>query len=336
MRITLTILTCSLFAEALKLPSPVHLCKCCKAPFSLEKYFKRITALGLTVSALTLGPHASCSNDNQPKLISDVFNVLERSYMPTLVNPTPPQEILEEAAVVSALQILRDPYTELLPKDGAGSIVASISNGQQQTGVLGLVLVKDSKNPGSLTVISVDPQSSAEFAGLRVGDNIISIEGRPIDSTKTIGELSALLRGSGAASISRDGLMNTFDVHLTLEPPVSRASLSLAAVVPKKGSQESLLYLRLDDFGAGASREVAAALEASVNQEDSTLGGVVLDLRNNPGGRLDSAVEISSMFLPEGTPIASICSGGDESVKLFAEGGKLVDDVIPVSVLVNS
>ena len=145
-------------------------------------------------------------------------------------------------------------------------------------------------------IISPIEDTPAWDAGLRAGDYIVRIEDQ---STKGMELMEAvkLLRGEAGSdvtiSIMREGFSSPLDVTIT------RAIIEIKAVKSKM-LEPGFGYVKLNQFNQNVHRELNAALDDLEKQAGGTLQGLVLDLRNNPGGLLDQAVKVSDEFISEG------------------------------------
>ncbi|MFN2214949.1 MAG: S41 family peptidase [Anaerolineales bacterium] len=176
-----------------------------------------------------------------------------------------------------------------------------------------------------LTIVSPMRDSPAENAGLKPGDQIIAIDGEDmtgIDGSLVIRKVLGPAGTPVTLTIFREG-EKPFEV--TLE----RARI-IIPVVEYEMLDGNIAYLKLSSFSKKATNEMAAALEDLLAQDPV---GLILDLRNNPGGERNSAVEISSQFIDQG--VIMYQEYGDGSRDTFdAVGGGLATD-IPLVVLIN-
>ncbi len=177
-----------------------------------------------------------------------------------------------------------------------------------------------------LTIVSPMPDSPAEKAGLLPGDQIIAIDGEDmtgIDGSLVIRKVLGPAGTSLTLTIFREGEPEPFDV--TLE----RARIEIPSV-EYEVLDGDIAYLKLFTFSGNATEEFTAALEDLMDQEPV---GMILDLRNNPGGERDTAVEISSQFIGEGVIMYQEYGDGSRDSFEAVKGGLATD--IPLVVLIN-
>lgn len=177
-----------------------------------------------------------------------------------------------------------------------------------------------------LTVISPISQSPAEKAGIKSGDVIIAING---ESMKGINPELARQKVLGPAgtevtlTIRREGLEEPIDIKIT------RAKITIASVESKMLDGD-IAYVKLNTFGDTTTRELTSQLKELLDKNPK---GLILDLRNNGGGYLQTAVEVTSQFIKEGV-VVSEKYGDGKNQEFDAISGGLATD-IPMVVLVN-
>ena len=177
-----------------------------------------------------------------------------------------------------------------------------------------------------LTIVSPMPGSPAEKAGLLPGDMVIAIDGEDmtgIDGNLVIRKVLGPAGTKVTLTIYREGEGEPFDV--TLE----RAKI----IVPSLESEmldNNIAYIKLFNFSEKSTKDFVAALEDLLAQDPA---GLILDLRNNPGGARDSAVEITSQFIDEGAIMYQVYGDGSRDTFEAVDGGLATD--IPLVVLIN-
>jgi carboxyl-terminal processing protease len=177
-----------------------------------------------------------------------------------------------------------------------------------------------------LTISEPMPGSPAEKAGLLTGDQIIKIDGE--DMTGVLLELAhrKVLGPAGSTvilTILREGVENPFDV------PVTRASIKVASV-DSKMLEDNIAYVKVSTFGEQTDAELTKALKDLMKNKPV---GLILDLRNNGGGLLDTAVKLASQFIGNGVILFEEYGDGTRVTHEALQGGLATD--IPLVVLVN-
>ncbi|MBA4399966.1 MAG: hypothetical protein C0396_08895 [Anaerolinea sp.] len=177
-----------------------------------------------------------------------------------------------------------------------------------------------------LTIISPMAGSPAEAAGLKSGDMIIAVDGTSAVGTDPTLVLRNVLGPAGSTvvlTIQREGEENPFDVSIVREEIV-------IPLVTSKMLDNNIAYLQVIQFGDRTEREVKDALKELLNNDPQ---GLILDLRNDPGGYLDTAIAVVSQFIPDGVVMYED-HGNGERVTFTARSGGLATE-IPLVVLVN-
>jgi carboxyl-terminal processing protease len=177
-----------------------------------------------------------------------------------------------------------------------------------------------------LTITSPMPDSPAEKAGLRPGDQIIAIDGEDmtgIDGSLAIRKVLGPAGTSVILTIFREGEVEPFDVT------VERAHIVVPAV-QSEILDGGIAYVKLFSFSENANEEISAALKELIDQEPT---GLIFDLRNNAGGFRDVAVEITSQFIDDGVVMYQEYGDGSRDTFEAIKGGLATD--IPLVVLVN-
>ncbi len=252
------------------------------------------------------------------ELFQKVLHFVEANYVEEVKN----KELIY-GAIKGMLETL-DPHSNFLPPDVFKDMKVDTSG---KFGGLGIEIgMKDNV----LTVISPIEDTPAWRAGLKPNDRIVKISG---ESTKgmTLVEAVSKMRGKkGTAvtlSVYRDGFEQIKDISITRDI-IKIQSVKHEVLEPQFG------YVRLSSFNENAAADVKKAIE-KIEAKGQKLRGLVFDMRMNPGGLLDQAVEVSSLFIDEGVIVSTIGRNKDQKEVKYARKGNARKD-FPVAILVNS
>jgi len=303
---------------------------------SEKKSFMRSTVIILLAAAFALGLYVGRSVDsgqsrsttqfvntltNKPAdvnfdLFWKVYDLINEKYVD---RPTDKQKILY-GAIDGMVKSLGDPYTAFMTPDMTKSFQSEISGTFEGIGIeIGL---KDN----AITIITPIQNSPGQKAGLQAGDAILKIGDKP---TTDLGldDAVGLIRGAKGTS-----------VHLTIhrgkedkvrEFTITRDTISVKSVeFSDKGN--GLFYIKISRFGEDTSKDFDNAVSEFQKAGAKKL---ILDVRNNPGGFLDSAIDIASEFIEKGV-VVSEAFNKDKKIDHMALGNARLKEV-PVVVLVN-
>ena len=226
-------------------------------------------------------------------------------------------------AIRDMLSNLNDPYTRFLDPKEFNQM--RIDTSGELTGV-GIQIVKD-KESDSLIIISPIEGTPAYEAGIKARDKILSIDNV---STKglNIEDAVKLIRGRRGTKVKLEILRNGNSFYKSL----LREKIEIKSVTSKiNQTKDGLLigYVRLKQFNANASKEMKDTLN---DLEIKKVSGYVLDLRSNPGGLLESSIDISRQFIDKGIIVSTLSKDGLKEIK--RANGKVLTKK-PLIVLVN-
>ena len=226
-------------------------------------------------------------------------------------------------AIREMLDNLNDPYTRFLDPKQFNEM--RIDTSGELTGV-GIQILKDSES-GFLVIVSPIAGSPASESGIKAKDKIISIDNISTKSLDIEGAVK-LIRGKKGTKVNLEILRNGSIFNKTLV----RKKIEIKSVTSKINSSRNgflVGYLRIKQFNANASKDLKQVI---LDYETKNVSGYILDLRSNPGGLLDSSIEISRQFIDKGIIVSTLSKNGLKEVKR-ANGSALTSK--PLVVLVN-
>lgn len=276
------------------------------------------TTVAPTLQPETPGPNAAPSDGALDyEMLRTVLDILERQFYGGL----PDQETLSYGAIRGLLFTLDDPYTTFIEPE-----IAAIWN-QDATGQFeGIGATVRLREDGYLEIVRPLPGHPAEAAGIQAGDLVLSV-----DEVSILGlglyEAIGLIRGPAGSQVTlemaRPGEREPFTVT------VKRARIEMPTVETRM-LENNIGYILLTEFDDTATTRVTAALESLMAQGAV---GLVFDLRDNPGGFLSQAIQVSDLFLDAGIVAIERDSSGLEQKFPSRTGG--LGEAIPMVVLVN-
>ncbi len=257
----------------------------------------------LTLLALPLMSSAAVKEPPLPvddvRLFAEIFGGIKNFY----VDDVSDKKLIENAikGMVSGL----DPHSSFLDEKGYKDLQESTSG---EFGGLGIEITKDVQG---VRVVSPIDDTPAARAGVRAGDIIIKIDNK-VSADRSLDDNVKLMRGKPGTpitlTIARKGEVKPVVIHLI------RAVIKIQSV-KVKALDNHIGYIRISQFQGKTTADVAKALIQLSRDKD--LKGLVLDLRNNPGGLLNAAVGVSAAFLKSGVPVVSTKGREKTSDRVF-------------------
>lgn len=252
----------------------------------------------------------------QARLFAEVMERVKRDY----VEPIEDAELLESAirGMVSDL----DPHSQYLDADEYRDIRISTTGSYTGIGV------EISEVEGVVRIISPIAGSPAARAGLRSGDEIIAVDGVSIEAGN-VSEILDRMRGRQGSKVTITIARNGQAIDHEMRREIIRV-----ASVHRELMQPSLGYVRVNQFSETTARELARAIDDLQDENAGMLDGLVLDLRNNPGGVLDAAVDVTDLFLNAGVIVTASGRTSEARFTRSAHRGDILDGA-DIAVLVN-
>ena len=246
-----------------------------------------------------------------------VLDLIERNYVDKVDS-----EELTTNAIEGMLKTL-DPYSAYLSPERYRELEIGTS------GEFGGVGMEVAVENGALKVVSPIEGSPADLAGIKPGDLITEIDGKPTQGM-VVFEAVKLLRGPKGSKVT---------ITLTREGEGSRDVTLTRDVIHIKSVKYKLLdneigYIKISQFQENVSDELEDALSKLELENGGSLRGLVLDLRNNPGGLLDEAIKVADQFIDKGLIVSVRGRTSNQSTEYYATKGDSKRDISLV-VLVN-
>ena len=288
-----------------------------------------ILVLGIFVgSAITLERAVRAERQSQEAIaplpleelrtFTEVFSRIQSDY----VEPVNDKDILKDAiqGMLSGL----DPHSSYLdPEDYKEVRIGT----EGQFGGLGIEVTMDN---GFVKVVTPIEDTPAAEAGILTGDLIIRLDEKPVKGM-TLTDAVRLMRGKPGSKIKLTIVREGYDKPLKIS--VVRSVIKLQSV-KRRILEKNYGYVRITQFQGNSAKNLEAALRRLKKENNGALKGLVLDLRNNPGGVLSGAVTISDMFLDKGLIVYTEGRTADSELRYSATPGDLINGA-PMVILLN-
>jgi carboxyl-terminal processing protease len=280
-------------------------------------------AVVLLVGLVSFGrsevPKAGAASDYQElQLFTDVLTIVKRSY----VEEVPVKDLIYGA--IEGMLASLDPHSSFMSPEIYKEMKVDTRG---EFGGLGIEI---SLRDNLLTIVAPIEDTPASRAGLQAGDQILKIEDQYTKDMEIM-EAVQLMRGAPGTKITITIMRPSFEKpqEFTLEREVIKVQS-----VKTKTLDKGFGYVRLVQFQERSSEDLAKALEKLREDNGGSLQGLVLDLRNNPGGLLDQAVDIADQFLSEGLIVYTKGRDAEAQMKFSAKRSGTEPDY-PMVVLIN-
>jgi len=276
-------------------------------------------SLGLAHGVLAGKPAAGADLPWQDAhMLAAVLERVKHDY----VNPVDDHQLLQ--AAIRGMVASLDPYSAYLDGDEYDEV--KISSSGRYSGVGIELSIEDEQ----VVVIAPFDGSPAAQAGIRSGDIIVTIDGIPVN-TSTLADTIGRMRGAEGTSV-KIGIMR--EGHS--EPMLFTLKRSRVDLHSVKGEmlEPGYAYVRISQFSETTGDDMNAALKDLRKHNGSPLKGLVLDMRDNPGGVLEAAVAVADAFLDSGVIVTAKGRTADSKFEMDATPGDVLNGA-PIVVLVN-
>lgn len=287
---------------------------------------KLLLAIAVIIAAASIGVGAATDRSNKTRVARDlsVFNALVKELQLNYVDTINSEKLVRTAIDAMLYQI--DPYTEYYPVEDREELT-SISSGQY--GGIGAYI----QHRNGTTIVSEPVYGApAMNAGVRHGDVILEVDGEDVTTFKEPGEVSKRLRGQPGTTV-KVKVRRPYVTDSILTFDILRKTIDVDPMPYFGIDSTGVGYIRLTTFNEKSAERVRRAVTEM--KRDPRLKGIVLDLRGNGGGLLESAVQIVGMFVPKGTEVVRTRGFEDKHLKIYKTTKAPIDTEMPLVVLTD-
>jgi carboxyl-terminal processing protease len=273
----------------------------------------------LESNAPPAAPEVTQDTYKQLNLFSEIFDLVRRDY----VRPVTDKKLVESA--VSGMLTALDPHSAYMDAE-------EFKNLQIETrGEFGGLGIEVTMDQGAVKVVSPIDDTPAAKAGLKPNDLIVAIDAQPVMGL-SLTEAVQKLRGKPQSKVTLGIARNhqePFDVTLT------RDIIRIKSV--RSAMKGDVGYLRITQFNEQTTENAIAAIKKFQKDKGAKLKGIILDLRNNPGGLLDQSISVAGLFLDKDSVVVSTKARHPEDNESFSTDSEpLVPKNLPIVVLINA
>ena len=271
----------------------------------------------------TINAHAAKKVEeeaNTYELLNLFGEVMERTKMSYVEDVT--DKKLIESAINGMLSSL-DPHSGYLDAESFNYM------SEQTKGKFGGLGIEVTMENGLVKVVSPIDDTPAAKAGIKAGDYITNIDDETVLGL-TLNEAVSKLRGKIGTKVKLSiRRVNSKPIELTIK----RQEIKIQSV-KSEIKDDSICYIRISSFTEDIDKTITDAVNKAKKQLKNKLLGIVIDVRNNPGGLLDQAVSVSDLFLEQGEIVSTRSRNEADTVKFMANEGDIARD-LPIVVMIN-
>ncbi len=291
----------------------------------MSKKLSVFSILCLSLLLLASG-NAWAKKDTKPVSKEDTYEllnlfgeVMERAKA-SYVEDVDDKKLIE--AAINGMLVSLDPHSSYLDAQNFKYM------NEQTKGKFGGLGIEVTMEQGVVKVVSPIDDTPASRAGLKPGDYITNIDGENVIGM-TLNDAVDKMRGKPGTKVKlsiRRINEKPFDVTL------KREEIKIQSV--KSDLKDDVVYVRITSFSEDVDKNVEKAIKKALKEKKGKISGVVLDVRNNPGGLLDQAVGVSDLFLNQGEIVSTRSRNPEDTVRYSAKEGDVING-LPIVVMIN-
>lgn len=284
----------------------------------------------IIIYTLVIGLISSCATAKEQKKEDEQVNtyellnifgeVMERTKV-AYVEDVSDKQLIESA--INGMLTSLDPHSSYLNAEDFKYM------NEQTSGKFGGLGIEITMENNVVKIISPIDDTPAAKAGLKAGDYITDIDGETVVG-QTLNEVVGKLRGKVGTKVKVTiRRLNAKPFTVTLK----RDEIKIQSV-KHEIKNEDVLYIRISAFNEDIDENISEAVKKAKKELKNKLTGIVIDVRNNPGGLLDQAVKVSDLFLEQGEIVSTRSRNEEDTVKFSATPGDVADN-LPIVIMIN-
>ena len=276
---------------------------------------------GLMISAANVRAATSKDDDaNTYDLLNLFGEVMERAKL-NYVEEVSDKKLIESA--INGMLTSLDPHSSYLDADSFNYM------SEQTKGKFGGLGIEVTMDNGLVKVVSPIDDTPAAKAGIKAGDYITNINGETVVGM-SLNDAVSKMRGKVGEKVKLSiRRVNSEPIELTIK----RQEIKIQSV-KNEIKEDSIVYIRISSFTEDVDKSVSEAITKAKKKLKNKLLGIVIDVRNNPGGLLDQAVDVSDLFLEKGEIVSTRSRNEADTVKYMANEGDIAKG-LPIVVIIN-
>ena len=276
---------------------------------------------GLMISAANVSAATSKDDDaNTYELLNLFGEVMERAKL-NYVEEVSDKKLIESA--INGMLTSLDPHSSYLDADSFNYM------SEQTKGKFGGLGIEVTMDNGLVKVVSPIDDTPAAKAGIKAGDYITNINGETVVGM-SLNDAVSKMRGKVGEKVKLSiRRVNSKPIELTIK----RQEIKIQSV-KNEIKEDSIVYIRISSFTEDVDKSVSEAITKAKKKLKNKLLGIVIDVRNNPGGLLDQAVDVSDLFLEKGEIVSTRSRNEADTVKYMANEGDIAKG-LPIVVIIN-
>lgn len=289
---------------------------------------KKLSLIALAVLTIFIGVSSACAKKAEKavpetdtyELLNLFGEVMERAKN-SYVEEVDDKKLIESA--INGMLVSLDPHSSYLDAQSFKYM------NEQTKGKFGGLGIEVTMENGVVKVVSPIDDTPAAKAGIKSGDYITNIDGEQVIGM-SLNDAVDKMRGKVGSKVKltiRRINEKPFDVTLRREEVKIQS-------VKNDIKDNDVAYIRITSFSEDTDKNIEKAIKKAQKELKNKLQGVVIDVRNNPGGLLDQAVNVSDLFLNQGEIVSTRSRNEEDTVRYAAKGGDIVNG-LPIVVVIN-